>query len=628
VEGLLHERTSEQQVAPEAIYAWHFLPELEDQDGCYGIPANHYYNPFGVDLLPINCGSGPATRRFIEAGNRAVSEDIDMWRVLVGLEGSVGAWKWEVSVAEARSDAITVERGFFVRPRYYDSLGPSGPDEAGHIVCGQPDPATGRVPATNIVPGCVPLNLFGGPGSIAQDQIDYMSPRPLTYIGTNEQRIADLLLRGPWGRIFDRDVDWALGASYLRDAGSFIDDPLNAEAINHLVSHTPVESGQYEVKELFAEVAVPLAHEQPWADDVVVNFGARWPDFSYFEPTTSWQTGLRWQVNAQVTLRSSYAEVYRAPTIDERYGPRGESIEDALDPCGNEPTPTQRAHCAANGVPGGAYELGEPGDPGDTRIPVLVISGGNPALGPETGRTVGVGLVYTPARLEGLSASIDYSRVEMYGFIGAVSVDDLLYGCAEYGIQTLCDAIRRLPDGSVLLALTMNRNLGWFENSALDIAIDWQTVTGFGDLTARVAATYLDRWDEQPVSGWPVRHYAGTNDAGALPRWRASGSVDWYFGRWNASYSAEYIGNYREWVYDYPSGIAFQQYRRQVDAILYHDVEAGFEFLNGVSVRAAISNVFDKDPPFVNSGSFANTDEATYRLLGRTYFLELRYSLN
>jgi hypothetical protein len=208
LEGLLHERTSAQQVAPDAIGSWHFMPELED--GWQGIPADNYYNPFGVDLLPVYDDSGPATRRFVEAGNRAISEDIDLWRLLVGLEGSIGGWEWEVSVAEARSDATTVEKGFFVRPRWIEALGPSGPDEAGHIVCGQPDPATGRVPAANIVPGCVPLNLFGGPGSITQDQIDYMSPRPLTHWGTTEQRTADLLLTGPWGRLFDRDVDWAL----------------------------------------------------------------------------------------------------------------------------------------------------------------------------------------------------------------------------------------------------------------------------------------------------------------------------------------------------------------------------------------------------------------------------------
>jgi outer membrane receptor protein involved in Fe transport len=259
---------------------------------------------------------------------------------------------------------------------------------------------------------------------------------------------------------------------------------------------------------------------------------------------------------------------------------------------------------------------------------MLVISGGNPALDPETGHAVGAGLVYTPIWLEGLTASIDYSRVVTYGLIAAVSLDDLLYGCAEHGSLQLCKAIQRLPNGSVSLALILNSNLGWTETSAFDLAMDWLSVTASGDWTARLKATYLDGWDEQPLPGWPVGRYAGTNGVGALPRWRALGSVEWLSGAWTASYSAQYIGSYSEWVYDYPQdSIVFEPYRREVHAVLYHDVEAGFEFRNGVSLRAAITNAFDQDPPFVNSGSMTNTDDATYQLLGRTYFLELRYAL-
>jgi outer membrane receptor protein involved in Fe transport len=44
-----------------------------------------------------------------------------------------------------------------------------------------------------------------------------------------------------------------------------------------------------------------------------------------------------------------------------------------------------------------------------------------------------------------------------------------------------------------------------------------------------------------------------------------------------------------------------------------------------MTVRAAITNLTDEDPPFVNLASPANTDPGAYRLLGRTYFLELRY---
>ena len=109
--------------------------------------------------------------------------------------------------------------------------------------------------------------------------------------------------------------------------------------------------------------------------------------------------------------------------------------------------------------------------------------------------------------------------------------------------------------------------------------------------------------------------------AGARPRWRASGHIDWHSGPWIASYAVEYIGSYSETVSDWQDffGIAFDPFVRRVDPVLYHDLEAGFKFDAGVSVRAAITNVTDEDPPYLNVAP-ANTDPATYRMLGRTYF--------
>ena len=72
--------------------------------------------------------------------------------------------------------------------------------------------------------------------------------------------------------------------------------------------------------------------------------------------------------------------------------------------------------------------------------------------------------------------------------------------------------------------------------------------------------------------------------------------------------------------------IYFEPFDRRVDPVLYHDIEAGFKFDSGVTVRAAITNVTDEDPPYLNIAP-ANTDAATYRLLGRSYFLELRYQV-
>ena len=113
---------------------------------------------------------------------------------------------------------------------------------------------------------------------------------------------------------------------------------------------------------------------------------------------------------------------------------------------------------------------------------------------------------------------------------------------------------------------------------------------------------------------------------GALPRWRASGHVDWRRGPWLASSAAEDFGSITESVVDFPPfDIFFDPYTRTAASTLYHDIAGGYEFPTALTLGAAISNVTDEEPPFVNSGVPENTDAATYRLLGRTYLFKLGY---
>jgi iron complex outermembrane receptor protein len=482
-------------------------------------------------------------------------------------------------------------------------------------VCGPPDPETGRVPAASIIPDCVPLNLFGGAGSITEEQLAYVIPRALIHPGTNEQRLAEVVLSGPGGRLLGRDVHWVLGADYRREAGSVTPDPLYDNDDDHF-RFTPAVSEVVDARELFAAVQVPLLHDRPWARDMALKIGLRWSDFDAFDSHTSWQAGLRWQLAEELTLRANYAEVFRAPSLAELYQPAVHVERLVGDPCGIDPTPTQRANCAANGVPDGAYVQDDWG--------LTLVFGGNPELEPETGHSFGAGLVYTPVWARGLSASVDYFQMNHSNQISVASIRDVLFQCADHG-SSLCEAITRLPDGRVSQVAATYDNFGESEVRALDFAINWSAMTRIGQLKSGVLATYLDRWDSQPFPGGEMYSYAGTFHAGARPRWRASGHIDWHSGPWMASYSAEYIGSYSELVEPWPSfGIEFEPFDRRVDPVLYHDLEAGYRFDSGVTVRAVISNATDEDPPYLNIAP-GNTDVSTYRLLGRTYFLELRY---
>jgi len=603
LEAFAHHRKSAQQAAPE-----YFRSSLVDALPVH--PADNFYNPFGVD---IETG---VRRRLIDAGNRRTEQAVDVWRALLGFEGSVGRWTWELALQSASAEATGVERGFLVLSRLESAVGPSGLDDAGRIVCGSPDPATSRVPAASVIPGCVPLNLFGGAGSITDEQLAYLMPRVLINRGTNEQQLAEFVLSGPAGRMLGRDLQWVMGADYRREAGSLVPDTLHSGEDNYFRS-TPTVSGVYDARELSAAVQVPLLHDRLWARDMALNIGLRWSDFYSFDSHTTWQAGLRWQLVEELTLRANYAEVFRAPSLAELHElPQSAGEWSGFDPCGNDPTPTQQVNCVANGVAGGAYVQDDVG--------FLVLFGGNPELEPETGHSFGAGLIYTPAWANGLSASVDYFQEKHTNYIAGAQPDEILFECAEHGSR-LCEAITRLPDGRVSQVAATYYNFGESEVRALDFALNWSAATRIGEVKSSLLATYLDRWDKQLFPGGEVYSYAGNFDAGARPRWRASGHIDWRSGPWIASYAAEYIGSYSERVDPIPLfEIQLEPFYRRVDPVLYHDIEAGFKFDSGVTVRAAITNLTDADPPYLNIAP-ANTDVATYRLLGRTYFMELSY---
>ena len=71
-----------------------------------------------------------------------------------------------------------------------------------------------------IIAGCVPINLFGGAGSITQEQIDFMAVR-LRDPGNNEQTLANFTMDGNWGRSWAGDLRWAFGLEYRHEAGGY-----------------------------------------------------------------------------------------------------------------------------------------------------------------------------------------------------------------------------------------------------------------------------------------------------------------------------------------------------------------------------------------------------------------------
>jgi outer membrane cobalamin receptor len=597
-EGLYDVRSSSQVLAPAPYSVEPGFAPL-NADGEPVIPAHNYYNPFGLDLTNVQ-------RRLMELSNRGFSQDITLWRGLLGVRGEAGGWNWEVSGAWAQSRARTEETGQPTSARLLPAVGPSGLDAGGNLVCGAPDPATGIVPAGNIVSGCVPLNLFGGAGTISAPAAAYINV-PLTDHGANEQRFVDLAANREWGQARGRPVYWALGAEWRDESGDYQLDPLrlSGTAGGGLQSDIPAQTQK--TRELYAEARIPLtavAADAAGGADLVL--GGRLSDISSFGTHPSWHAGFHWQTLPAVALRADYSEVFRAPSLSELYAAPVNAPIPATDPCGNQPNAAVRANCAAAGVPGGSYV--QTGD-------INVLAGGNSALTPERGSSFDAGIDLR-SRESPLSASIDFYRLHFSGFIlNNADVNQVLFECAVHGAAWACPLVHRLPDGTVDYVDTRNQNFG----DALVQGLDFQTGANFatrgGQLHFDLAAAYLQKHDL--TTDGMVLHYAGNFPGRALPHWRGLGRATWELGSWRLGYAAQLIGSFSECTLDDPA------YCHRVSSVLYHDVDVTYRIGGRSGVIFGVNNLTDVQPPFLGTGFDDNTDPATYRLLGRTWYAQV-----
>jgi outer membrane receptor protein involved in Fe transport len=154
------------------------------------------------------------------------------------------------------------------------------------------------------------------------------------------------------------------------------------------------------------------------------------------------------------------------------------------------------------------------------------------------------------------------------------------------------------------------------------VQVDWSVATAWGRLALNQYVTYVDRYEQLEPNGATVDR-AGTIGAnelgGAIPRWKAlldcrlqAGALG-LFARW------QHVGGMQD-----AGAPEFEVPSRD-----YLDLGAGYHFgdgfLDGLAVGVGVENVGDEQPPLFPSWQQANTDPSQYDVLGRRYYVNLRY---
>jgi iron complex outermembrane receptor protein len=633
-DALFNQRKSAQQLAPPVI-----VFNMDPFSGGFDVSPGNVYNPFGVPVAVFTRGPDAMPRRFVQT--------VDTTRIHLGLDGVFNAfardWSWGVDATRTLAHQIEFGSPYADNEKLALAVGPSFFDASGVARCGTPG---------NVIEGCVPLDLFSGPGRYTQAMLDYIDVDV-----TNRKRgVSDALdwhVTATLADLAAGPLGFAAGLERRLERGSDEPDPLVASlrANGTGVASAPTE-GAYAVNEAYAEFDVPLLAHQPLVRELDVNLATRWSDYSLFGRTVNSRIGLRWKPVDDLLVRATWSQGFRAPSIFEAfggavYGPSNATDDCAADPeSGYAPPPAVAAHCLADGVPADVSPV----------FNATTTTGSNPHLKPETSRSLTAGLVYSPRWLPGLDASLDWYRIEIRNAIGNLGDQAVMDACYVHGDPVACSRITRNPDGTLLHIDAINQNIpGGIETEGVDFALAWKRATRAGDFSLRWEAAYVSYWGDigKPARGSILPdgslaqgNVVGSNNDlyGVIWRLRSVATLAWQRGDWGASISARYFSPILEFcgppwrasqVLDDPSWLALcsdpghmedgsPSPRNRVGAVNYVDLEANWRAPWKGVFTLGVRNAFDRDPPHAWSYNGANSFFPDYDIPGRFWWLSYR----
>ena len=469
---LVHNRESVNQGAPEPVWAG-TLAETGSVLDTIVIDAANPYNPFGFDV-----GAGAfATRRPIESGPRVFQQSVATRYVAGGVQGlwtpSGRTIYWDANVVWSHNEAEQTKHGAHNARKMLQALGP--PDACARI------------------PGCVPLNLLGGQGSITADMLDWIG---FVQRDSSAQKLKSFTfnLTGDLLDLPAGPLSFAAGAEQRSQSGRFDPDPIVAAGDTAGLPAQPTAGG-FDVAALYGEIAVPLAADAPLGDLVDLSAAVRYFDTRSFDSGVTSKVGLRWRPVAALLLRATWAQGYRAPSIGELFG--GLTRLDAViaDPCASFLTTnvgqTVIDNCVAAGVPSdGSYsQFGSQ---------ISVLTGGNQSLLAETSTSSTFALTWQPVGREpgtdgGLRFELVRYQHRVEDAITGYDAQAVLDGCYRTGVTPLCRLVERNARGGIARFRNTLFNVGSIRTAGWD----------FGVLVAPTAAwrlhwqtTYLDDYRE------------------------------------------------------------------------------------------------------------------------------------
>lgn len=585
-------------------------------------------------------------RRTVEFGERSTTFDNNAWSFMFGVTGEVAAgWTYDVSYQRGESDRTNVDAGYTNLTNVSNAL-----DSVDGVTCANGDPS------------CVPLNLFGGFGSITPAMAAYSSGSALeqqSYL----QSIASASISGEISALklptAENGLALVFGVEYREEEAETVPDECKKLAPTSCLGGAggntlPIKGG-FDVQEAFAEAILPVIDGKPGFQSLDLEFGYRFSDYNLNGSDSTWKYGLNWRPIDSLLIRGMKQRAARAPNVGELAAPNTSGLDNALfDPCstfgidgpGGDPdraiSAELRQRCISTGMTDA--QVGTVEDIVSNQINIFAGTDLDNLPDIEQADTLTFGVVFTPeiGALKSPVLSVDYYDIKINDYIGTFGSQEILDACYTAGIQSACDKVIRVGGnlvnpGSGLEEYTTN--LDYLQAEGIEIAASFGVDIGnAGSLNFN---TYINKYLTQeslssavsPVIDCKGRY--GNQCGNPLPEISWVTSVGWAKGPVDLTLHWRHLGKTEiETAQIDPdqdgNEDVFKQFQ-SIDAFDYFDLTGSYSPVDWMSVRFSVYNLTEEDPPVVGNeaadtrSNSGNTFPSVYEVLGRTYALGVHF---
>jgi outer membrane receptor protein involved in Fe transport len=524
-------------------------------------------NPFYVDPIGTNRPVSVAYSFVNEVGPEIRSGRVRAVNVSAGLEQEIGPWRVLFGGAfgrqKGRSDYINQVNSARLAAALADT-----------------NPATA-------------LNVFGNGTANNPATIDRIRG---SYYAIDDYANWSAALRadGPLFRLPAGEVRLAAGAEYRRERNDYY-------VYNDISAATPSGApypgfpGPRHVKSIYGELLVPVFgpdNAAPGFQRLDLTVAGRIERYNQFGQTENPKFGIRWEPVSGIALRGSYGTSFRAPLFDELIGPALSlySVERVPDPA--SPTGTTA---------------------------VLALFGYAPNIQPEKATTWTAGLDIAPPSIPGLRGSLTYYDVDYRDRIGTVTEDylrfltnrDVFGGViidnpplalvqSYFAAPTLSNPLGLAPTDIKVILDGQTRNLSAERQRGIDFDLGYAPEVAGGTLDMGLAGTHIFSIKRQLTPGAPTTDVVGFY---ASPvKWRLRGRLGWSKGGFSASGFVNFTDSY---INQIPVPAEPVSSWTTVDLTFSQRIGGDEEdpAARGLRLALSISNLFDKDPPYVRNRS-------------------------